>query len=537
MFSTRFIAPLAFIITLLLASFPSSSFAISIDDFSTDQTVPQVDAGAFSTSVSVSSNTVLGKRRSIRIEATAGDPNRFLATIVDSSNLAHAQGPTVEGYTQLHWDGDGNPSDVNPSGLGGIDLTQDSSTAFVLKNLFYDYPGNVDAQLILIVHNQNGVSASEYALTLDGSFPGNTDAVVPFANFAQSGGSTGLEDFQNVGAIELIIDGRNAIAADISVEAFTTNGNCPLFPDNQGSVLDECGECIPPSDPNYNKSCSDCLGVPNGTTLPGDMCDTGELGICEDGYYNDKCECEREFNPAVEKCDGVDNNCNGEIDETFPLLGDDCSVGEDECSVEGKYICDDDGDLTCDAVFDPADLEDCSPIIGCDGIPGSDLIFDRCGDCGGDGTSCDACDSLDITDTIFLLDGGAKEQEALIKNITRPLRRKGKARLREWAKDTRTTAHDLQIKNWVLSWTIPQVVLTCPDTEINCVEVSNEDKLSEYIARSEELRDLGIQAAKRLRRLRKNNRVARRWKKRVRKQHRENLAQADKVPLVTSSCS
>ena len=31
--------------------------------------------------------------------------------------------------------------------------------------------------------------------------------------------------------------------------------------------IDECGECLEPSDPNFNKSCADCVGVTNGSAI------------------------------------------------------------------------------------------------------------------------------------------------------------------------------------------------------------------------------------------------------------------------------
>ncbi len=58
--------------------------------------------------------------------------------------------------------------------------------------------------------------------------------------------------------------------------------------------------------------------------------------------------------PSAEICDGVDNNCNGETDETFFNLGAGCSVGIGICQRTGLFACSTDGlaevcDVVCTA--------------------------------------------------------------------------------------------------------------------------------------------------------------------------------------------
>lgn len=45
------------------------------------------------------------------------------------------------------------------------------------------------------------------------------------------------------------------------------------------------------------------------------------------------------------------------------------------------------------------DLVACSP--GCDGVPGSGKSFDKCGRCGGDGSTCKGCDGVELSGTVF----------------------------------------------------------------------------------------------------------------------------------------
>jgi hypothetical protein len=97
----------------------------------------------------------------------------------------------------------------------------------------------------------------------------------------------------------------------------------------------------------------------NGTSNEGCACDEGETQSC--GYNNigectlgtQTCSINGAWGSCIgaillsdEICDGLDNDCNGNADETFTNKGDSCTVGLGVCENSGTYICKADGTNT-----------------------------------------------------------------------------------------------------------------------------------------------------------------------------------------------
>lgn len=128
----------------------------------------------------------------------------------------------------------------------------------------------------------------------------------------------------------------------------------------------------------------DCDGIAdNGDPGGGVDCDTGLPGVCAAGTTH--CQsgaitCVQRDEPSVEVCDGKDNDCNGETDEGDPgggtvcptsLLGP-CAAGTTSC-VAGSVICVPDftpAPEVCDGVDN-----DCNGVVD-DGDPGGGVDCD-----------------------------------------------------------------------------------------------------------------------------------------------------------------
>jgi hypothetical protein len=90
-----------------------------------------------------------------------------------------------------------------------------------------------------------------------------------------------------------------------------------------------------------------CYSGPEGTAARG-ICKAGTRTCDGDGFWQ---ECVGEQPPAArEMCNGIDDDCNGIVDDGFKRQGTKCWTGSGACKSEGYYRCSADGTKSeCDA--------------------------------------------------------------------------------------------------------------------------------------------------------------------------------------------
>jgi len=131
--------------------------------------------------------------------------------------------------------------------------------------------------------------------------------------------SPGVGACQHSGSIRCTADGTGT---ECSVSAGTpTSEMC-----NQ--VDDDCDTRTDETFPTLGTSCSAGVGA----------CQKFGTTVCASDGMSTTCSVTAGA-PGTELCNGIDDNCNGSIDETFPTLGTGCSAGTGACQRFGTTVC------------------------------------------------------------------------------------------------------------------------------------------------------------------------------------------------------
>ena len=142
-----------------------------------------------------------------------------------------------------------------------------------------------------------------------------------------------------------------------------------------------------PSDEVCNGLDDDCDAFMDEALGVGEPCTVGVGACARDGVAQCSADggvqCSAMVGPReMERCNRVDDDCDGSTDESFPL-GQVCFVGEGACRLDGRTVCAEGGDgvicLTPDPMFEDevCDRED----NDCDGQVDEGLL-NACGVCG-----------------------------------------------------------------------------------------------------------------------------------------------------------
>lgn len=132
-----------------------------------------------------------------------------------------------------------------------------------------------------------------------------------------------------------------------------TDGAPSSMPD--GSLM----MCTPTGPETCNGKDDDCdfradedVTAPANNCLQRGVC-AGTTPVCATGKF--VCRYNNDFEMDETRCDGKDNDCDGKVDESFSALGMSCEVGIGACKVTGTRVCNAAGtSLVCD-VENPKD--------------------------------------------------------------------------------------------------------------------------------------------------------------------------------------
>ncbi|MFS8066025.1 MAG: MopE-related protein, partial [Byssovorax sp.] len=167
---------------------------------------------------------------------------------------------------------------------------------------------------------------------------------------------------------------------------------CNALDDNCNGIIDDgivSGACVP-------------TGAPPGLNYgPNSTCKQGQ-STCTNGVTT----CVGWVGPGAEVCDGLDNNCDGTVDNNVPNLGQSCGINQLPCTpgvsacVNGTLVCQGGAqpkpetcngvDDNCNGVVDEAPLSD-APAQGQNGcwtLPGNCCTFQNLTWCPPPGGSC-----------------------------------------------------------------------------------------------------------------------------------------------------
>ena len=216
----------------LFALFDSSAEAIVvIDDFNSSYsiTIPGTTPGATGVDSFTATSEAIGGERDIYLERTTGNSGAVSMDISQSlaSQLSYASAPFTSGNLLLVYDGMDGSSILNPTGLGGIDITQGGLNTGIFLRSASDLGSNITFS---IYTDADHFSLLTMPINANPSFA-FTDYFASF-NLFSSMGSMGGADFTNVGAISLLLDGSTA-GTDVSIATVIATvpepGSCILI--------------------------------------------------------------------------------------------------------------------------------------------------------------------------------------------------------------------------------------------------------------------------------------------------------------------
>ena len=278
----------------------------------------------------------------------------------------------IDGETDL--DNDGKEDHVDWAGSLGTQTVYNiwayqgsHSVLTVGKVAVATDPGTVG--VVLTSHNMGALQGlGVLADTLPAGFSAGNFSVEPDSTVVNPDGSTTLLwDIELAGYEDMPGDDGSTVFDAIEI-------TYDLFPalDANGARLE-----LPKAAVTYNDGDAEQVNESASVFAVNVDVDGDGYPACEDCIDSDP----ESFPGAEERCDGLDNDCDDDVDEDFGDLGDVCNAGIGECNSDGEMACAADGLGTeCNAVpGEPVD-EVCDLLDNdCDELVDEELGSTTCG--------------------------------------------------------------------------------------------------------------------------------------------------------------
>ncbi len=201
----------------------SHALALPIDSF--DGAFQQARAVGADTLVRTTAVTpgVIGGHRTLEAQVT-GNGIEVSASVIGSL-YGHASYFLTAGRTLIVWDGDNVEPGITYDGLGGVDLLDDTASAFRFSRVNFDFPHSQPAAIIVTVYSGNDSQRFSRGMIILDRVYDDEHIDLPFSQMTTLGAS-GAADFTTVGAVTLEVNGGPSLAVDLTLDLFGTNGTC-----------------------------------------------------------------------------------------------------------------------------------------------------------------------------------------------------------------------------------------------------------------------------------------------------------------------
>ena len=187
---------------------------VLIDDFSTTTQVTTATTTVRSRSSAVLAPEAIGGERDFLVQITSPTGSIALAANdVTPDVLEFTASSVANGTREVIWDGvDGNGATLNPTGLGGVDLTGGGTGRYLEFLIGSDHVGG---QLDVKIYTDAGNWSVGHVAIPDTGGAATGLVILPFTSFVTQAGAGA--NFSKVGAISISISGAQAVDGQLEV--------------------------------------------------------------------------------------------------------------------------------------------------------------------------------------------------------------------------------------------------------------------------------------------------------------------------------